>query len=845
MPQSIERIDNFQNIIELAPIGALVHDLRYIRYMNRFMLNLLGYADQAEIIGTPVLEIVHPDFRDYIAGRISRIEQKLEITEPQEIKMLRRDGDAVYVTASGFPVIYGGQEAVQVIFQDITERKKTEREALQQKRDMEQTLEKTQGIVWRADPVTFHFEFVSKQAETILGYPVERWLNEETFWVDHIHADDRQWTYDFCVAQTKAMVYHEFEYRMIAADGRIVWLRDSVSVEAANGVPVTLYGLMTDITVMKKLEYGLLESEARYRLIAENSTDIISQVTPAGKVTYVSPAVERILGFSVRKILERDSLELVHPDDTPYLQKVFNDFVPGEGNTKFEYRCRTASGDFVWLESVMTTITAANSSDWQYLITSRDVTARKRAEIQLQKSHDLLHKISMQVPGIIFQLRMDPSGKMIFPYISESMRQLGELDPEDKGANFEIITSRIHPADRDLYLAAIKKSAENMSRVSVEYRIMLPKMGMRWRLAEAQPERESDGSILWHGYANDITDRKLMQDALFESEARLRTMAEHSPIGIFMVNPEGDNIFASNWFCNKLGVQVHELLGRDWLKFVHPEDASARNQVWMDFWEKDWPYDVEYRVFTRDGKLFHFHAKAEKLHKGSQMIGAVGIVEDITEKKAAEKQIRDLSGKLIDVAERERSEISRELHDSVGQNLVILKLRLQRRMEMLPEEQKQIIGDFFEPIDNVMTTTREISRKLSPMHLQTLGLCLAIEDLCDHIRKTKPYQIDLSLTGIDEVFSAEMHIQVYRIVQEAITNILKHSDATQILIRFEVGAVSKTLTISDNGTFKTNTGEMNNGIGIQIMRERARVLGGELKFTRSQFGAEVSLEING
>src|SRR3990170_501240 len=117
------------------------------------------------------------------------------------------------------------------------------------------------GIVWEADPSTFQFTFVSKQAERLLGYPVEQWLNEPAFWKDHLHPDDREQAVSYCIACTAEGRSHEFEYRMIAADGRFVWLRDIVSVISTNNQAVNLYGLLIDITERRKLEEQLMHSQ--------------------------------------------------------------------------------------------------------------------------------------------------------------------------------------------------------------------------------------------------------------------------------------------------------------------------------------------------------------------------------------------------------------------------------------------------------------------------------------------------------------------------------------------------------------------------------------------------------
>jgi PAS domain S-box-containing protein len=116
------------------------------------------------------------------------------------------------------------------------------------------------GIVWECDYNTFEFTFVNKKAEEILGYPVSYWLRDPGFWVEKIHADDREWALRFCQENSALKSQYDFEYRMIAHDGSIIWLRDIVNVIRENGIPVSLKGIMIDITKAKESEQDLNHS---------------------------------------------------------------------------------------------------------------------------------------------------------------------------------------------------------------------------------------------------------------------------------------------------------------------------------------------------------------------------------------------------------------------------------------------------------------------------------------------------------------------------------------------------------------------------------------------------------
>lgn len=138
--------------------------------------------------------------------------------------------------------------------QDSQDSSATERALERSEREYRDLVNTIDGIVWQADARTFRFSFVSRQAEKILGYPVSRWLDEPTFWRDHLHEDDRQEAVRYCQEATERMVPHELEYRMRTADGRDIWLRDIVSVIVEEDRPVLLRGVMIDVTALKRAE---------------------------------------------------------------------------------------------------------------------------------------------------------------------------------------------------------------------------------------------------------------------------------------------------------------------------------------------------------------------------------------------------------------------------------------------------------------------------------------------------------------------------------------------------------------------------------------------------------------
>jgi two-component system cell cycle sensor histidine kinase/response regulator CckA len=193
-----------------------------------------------------------------------------------------------------------------------TKRKRTVAILTQAQQHYEALVNSIDGIVWEADARTFRFAFVSQQAERLLGYPVERWLTEPTFWQDHLHPEDRAWAVEFCVSATQEQRAHELEYRIMAADGRAVWLRDMVTVVVEHEQAVTRRGVMVDITQRQRAEESMRESEERFRRLSEAANEGIA-IHEDGRILEANQALAAMFGYELADVLGRHALELAAP----------------------------------------------------------------------------------------------------------------------------------------------------------------------------------------------------------------------------------------------------------------------------------------------------------------------------------------------------------------------------------------------------------------------------------------------------------------------------------------------------------------------------------------------------
>jgi two-component system sensor histidine kinase/response regulator len=247
----------FRELYDEAPVGY--HELDAegrIVQVNRTELTMLGYAAE-EMIGRHSWEFTQePEkARQAVLARLSGA----EVPRSAEYTLWRKDGSLITVLLEARVLRNASGQIIgsRATMQDISELKRAEaalRAAELRYRDL---VEGIKAVVWEADPGTFQFSFVSGRAEALLGYPVEQWLTEPDFWITHLHPEDREAAVNSCLEATQGGRGHELEYRMLAADGAVVWIHDLVSVEVKDGKPAHVRGVMIDITRQKEAEAKL------------------------------------------------------------------------------------------------------------------------------------------------------------------------------------------------------------------------------------------------------------------------------------------------------------------------------------------------------------------------------------------------------------------------------------------------------------------------------------------------------------------------------------------------------------------------------------------------------------
>ncbi|MDB5840930.1 MAG: hypothetical protein JWQ23_2882 [Herminiimonas sp.] len=265
---------------------------------------------------------------------------------------------------------------------------------------------------------------------------------------------------------------------------------------------------------------SLRESETRMALAIEGSgTGIWDRDVVTGEIHY-SKGWKAILGYTESELSNwiGDSYTRLHADDLPFVKEAMQaHFDQKTESYAVEHRIRCKDGSYKWISSRGKVVSRdMDGNPLRMIGTTTDITSMRTLSENLQQSVDLITSLTNEIPGLVYQHRLLPDGAEFFSYVSEGICDIYELTPAQVAEDFSLIHERIHPDDLADYRATLDASAASLTPWHFEYRVILPRQGLRWRRGDARPRRSQDGGTLWHGFITDITERKRVEIELQE-----------------------------------------------------------------------------------------------------------------------------------------------------------------------------------------------------------------------------------------------------------------------------------------------------------------------------------------
>jgi len=629
-----------------------------------------------------------------------------------------------------------------------------------------------------------------------------------------------------------------------------------------------------------------LETERRRREAEER----LRTATTAGNVglwdwdlrtngVYFSPEWKAQIGYAEEEI-SNDLAEWesrVHPDDLARFQRTIRAFLEKPWDKyQLEFRLRHKDGTYRWIMTQANLLRDEQGRPMRMLGSHVDITLNRRREALLDGQREVLEKIASGAP-VAESLR-----KLLEIVECQSPGMLASILVPDRGASQlrlvaapslpesfvnAISTQPLDPESCPCAAAACLREpvlTADMSRQSrwTSHRNTALSHGLKscWSTPILDDEGALLGTFAIYGREPGLPDEEQLQlltlathiaaiclkreqdeTALRESERRLRFALEganegiwevHLPTGIFYLSPRG---------CQLLGYEPEEINGkiRSWHELVHPEDVPAALAALETHLREHTPsFAFEQRLRTKSGewKWMMCRGRAIEVDAAGQPVRVTGTHADIGERRQMEEALHDLSMRLLQAQDEERRRIARELHDSTAQHLAALTLNLgnlRRLVRGASERAESLCSDNIRLASQAADEVRTLSYLLHPPMLEATGLVGAVEDYAEGFSARTGIAVNVQAPPDFGRLPPETELTLFRIVQESLTNVMRHSGSATARIRFTRLPQQVTLEVQDMGKgiapdrlARIQAAKGGAGVGLAGMRERLRLVGG-------------------
>ena len=394
----------------------------------------------------------------------------------------------------------------------------------------------------------------------------------------------------------------------------------------------------------------------------------------------------------------------------------------------------------------------------------------------------------------------------------------------------------VHPEDLRLCLDTFTQCFDRREKFSLEYRLRRYDGDYRWILDFGVPRFEEDGSFAGYmGIAVDVTDRKLVEETLRESEARFLELAEQSRTTHWEVDPRGLFNYVSDVSQATWGYRPDEVMGQLHFYDLHPEEGrnefKAANFAIME--QKQRFQDVVHALKKKDGRVGWGSVNGIPVLNADGTLRCYrGSCTDITERKLAEEALLGISRKLIEAHEQERTRIGRELHDDIVQRLALLVVQLDGIQQHIPDSASEFgrqIGDLRNQTSEITNDVQSLSHELHSLKQEYLGIVGATRNFCREFGERQKVEVDFQSYDIPDTLPTELFLPLFRVLQEALRNATKHSGVRSFEVKLWGSSEDIQLTVRDLGAgFDSEAAKRCTGLGLTSMKERLRLVGGEL-----------------
>lgn len=556
-----------------------------------------------------------------------------------------------------------------------------------------------------------------------------------------------------------------------------------------------------------------------------------------GKLLLANPALCSMLGYSENELIGMSCSQFANPEDSEDDWALFQQLRAGViEKYSIEKRYVKKDGTQLWgrLNVSLLKSSEEGSSPLVFAFVE-DITERRRAEEELRQRSAELTEVQ-RLAGLGSWQWDAKTDQVIW---SKEIHLRAGHDPSLPAPPFGEQASLFTVESWDRLQRAVEEAVQTGSSYELDVEIVDPKSIAKWATTRGEPVRDARGQIIGlRGTIQDITERKRAEQALRESEDKLRLLLDSTAEAIYGIDLEQRCTFCNPACVRLFGYQdAGEVLGKNMHDLTHHTRADGTSlpvkecQIHGVTRTGEGVHAEDEVLWRANGTSFPAELWSYPQRRGHEVVGAVVAFIDITERKLAEVALANVSRRLIEAQEQERTRIGRELHDDIGQRLALMAVELRRLQDnsvTLPDVRSRV-GELREQVSAIAGDIQSLSHELHSAKLQYLGIASAMRGFCQEFSEQQRVDIQFSTQDLPTPLPADISLCLFRVLQEALHNSAKHSGSKHVEVRLWGATDEIHLTVRDSGAgFDLEIAKTSRGLGLISMEERLKLVNGTL-----------------
>jgi len=824
----VDAESKFRALVEKSMVGVYIRKGKRFIYVNPRFAEIFGYSEEELYNDFDVINLIDESERLKMEKNVKAYADHIVNTHNYEFTGLNKNGNLIYTEAYGSSTTFNGEDVVIGTIIDITERKIAAQKLLFTDEALKISNERFELVAKATNDAIWDWDLENdiltgnERFNKIVGITENELTNYDGFF-SRIHEDDKEKllkNFKLAIKEKKSLLTEEFKFKDNNGNYKVMYDRGYILYK--KDVAYRMLGAMQDITLLKESENKSLLEKALSDSIINSLPGIFYLFNKDGKYLRWNNNFENVTGYTAAEIIKIHPLDFFTPEEKIAVEeKIKNVFIKGSDITEANFK--TKGGKLI--PYYFTGMFIRYENEDCLLGVGLDISEKIKSQKELFESEQKFRTLVQQASdGIIVT---DGDGNFI--EVNESAATLtGYQKQELDTMNTDDIFFEEGGIKRPLRYNAMANGAVVISEHFIK------RKGGKMINVEVSAKQLSDGRF--QRILRDITERIQVEDALRASEKKYRLLFNDNPLPMW-INSQADNNFID---VNNAALIAYGYSKKEFLRMKLSDLDSFTSSL-----KKHLPnekntatsLDGVYEHVKKNGQLIKVDILTHDIiYEGKDAI--LSLANDITAKFEAEESLqksnealRDLASHLETIRENERSHMAREIHDELGQQLTGLKMDiswLNRKVNSQDEAVKEKMKDAIALIDKTVITVRRIATQLRPSILDDLGLIAAMEWQSEEFEKRSEIKSIFSSNVSQLKINTDVATAVFRIFQESLTNVLRHSQATEVISFFRLENNIITLFIEDNGIgFKENEIKNKKTLGLLGMKERIQLINGK------------------